>query len=79
MAEVKLRKFAMMDGKLPGAVKLLLSDHESEEEATVWVEARLPLEAPMNSDAIFAFMAALAKVEELAREACDNLGSVHLV
>lgn len=79
MSRIKLRKFRTETGKLPGPVQLTIADGEKHDDATIWIEARFSLSAPSETGAAVVLHEALTRLQDIAQEAKDNLGSVHYI
>jgi hypothetical protein len=74
-----MRRNEIVNNKLPGPVDLVVADHEQQDEATIWIEARFALEYVETEDARRVLHEALARLQQLARGAQDNLDSVNYV
>jgi hypothetical protein len=44
----KITQFSLLNGFLPGPVRIVISDHADEAHATTWLSLRLPSPSPRN-------------------------------
>ena len=79
MQDVKLRKFRLLEGKLPGPVEVVVADHAERDVATVWIEARLLMNTPEQAGTLYALNEVLVNLQELVQTAKQNLSSTHYI
>jgi len=48
MTNVRVRHLELLEGHMPGMVRFVLADNDIEEEARVWIRAKLPVDKASN-------------------------------